>query len=106
MSEVENLMLEHLNRFQAGQDRLGRKLDELLRRSYNLEGGQASSIQHIGHLAAADAQQQVSANGFNLRLRASGAGWISHKSLTFHSPGLMSGVPFDGQVSLNQRIPI
>ena len=27
---VENLMLEHLKRFQAGQDNINRKLDELL----------------------------------------------------------------------------
>ncbi len=65
---IENLLLEHLKRFQAGQDRIERKLDELTRRISNLEAGQASIIQHIGHLAAADAQQQVSADGFNQRL--------------------------------------
>jgi outer membrane translocation and assembly module TamA len=53
---TENLILEHLNRFQSGQDRIERKLDELTRRVSNLEIGQASIIQHIGHLAAADAQ--------------------------------------------------
>jgi len=65
---VDNLILEHLKRFQAGQDRVERKLEELMRRVSNLESGQASIIQHLGHLAAADAQQQVSADGFNLRL--------------------------------------
>jgi hypothetical protein len=40
----------------------------LTRRISNLEGGQASVIQHLGHLAAADAQQQLSADSFNLRL--------------------------------------
>lgn len=65
---IENLLLEHLKRFQAGQDRIERKLDELTRRISNLEAGQASIIQHIGHLAAADAQQQVAADGFNQRL--------------------------------------
>lgn len=65
---TENLLLEHLKRFQAGQDRIERKLDELTRRISNLEAGQASIIQHIGHLAASDAQQQVAADGFNQRL--------------------------------------
>jgi hypothetical protein len=65
---VENLMLEHLKRFQSGQDRMERKLEELTRRLSNLEAGQASIIQHLGHLASADAQQQLSADGFNQRL--------------------------------------
>ena len=65
---VENLILEHLKRFQTGQDRIERKLEEVTRRLSNLEAGQASIIQHIGHLASADAQQQVAADGFNSRL--------------------------------------
>lgn len=65
---TDNLMLEHLKRFQAGQDRIERKLDEITRRLSNLEAGQASIIQHIGHLASADAQQQLAADGFNSRL--------------------------------------
>ena len=65
---VENLMLEHLKRFQAGQERLERKLDEVTRRLSNLESGQATIIGHLGRLAAADAQQQVSADGFDKRL--------------------------------------
>ena len=54
---VENLILEHLKRFQTGQENINRKLDELIRRVGNLEAGQASIIQHLGHLAAADASQ-------------------------------------------------
>ena len=65
---TENLILEHLKRFQAGQDNLNRKLDEVIRRIGNLEAGQASVIQHLGHLAAADASQQLTADGFNQRL--------------------------------------
>ena len=65
---TENLMLEHLKRFQAGQDRIERKLEEMTRRLSNLKAGQASIIQHIGHLASADAQQQLAADGFNSRL--------------------------------------
>jgi len=52
---VENLMLEHLKRFQTGQERLERKLDEVTRRLSNLEAGQASIIGHLGQLASADA---------------------------------------------------
>ena len=65
---TENLMLEHLKRFQGGQDRIERKLEEMTRRLSNLDAGQASIIQHIGHLASADAQQQLAADGFNSRL--------------------------------------
>lgn len=65
---VENLLLEHLKRFQAGQDRIDRKLEEISRRLSNLEAGQASIIQHLGHLAAADAQQQLAADNFDRRL--------------------------------------
>ena len=68
MASVDNIPIEHLKRFQAGQDRIERKLDEVTRRLANLEAGQASIIQHIGHLASADAQQQLAADGFNQRL--------------------------------------
>lgn len=68
MEDTDNLVIEHLKRFQAGQERIERKLEEITRRLANLEGGQASIIQHIGHLASADAQQQVSADGFDQRL--------------------------------------
>jgi uncharacterized coiled-coil protein SlyX len=68
MENVDNLVIEHLKRFQAGQDRIERKLEEVTRRLSNLEAGQASIIQHIGHLASVDAQQQVSVDGFNERL--------------------------------------
>lgn len=68
MDNVENLILEHLKQFQAGQDRIERKIEDLVRRISNLESGQASIIQHLGNLAAADAQQQVSADNFSARL--------------------------------------
>ncbi len=68
METTENLIIEHLKRFQAGQERIERKLEEVNRRLANLEAGQASIIQHIGHLASADAQQQLSADGFDQRL--------------------------------------
>ncbi len=68
MDNVENLVIEHLKRFQASQDRIERKLEEITRRLSNLEAGQGSIIQHIGHLASVDAQQQLAVDGFNERL--------------------------------------
>ena len=38
---VENLILEHLKRFQAGQDRIESKMAELIGRVGSLEGGVA-----------------------------------------------------------------
>ena len=63
-----DLVLEHLKRFQNSQDRIERKLDELIGRVANLEGSLASVIQHLGNLAAAGAQQQLSADHANQRL--------------------------------------
>jgi hypothetical protein len=39
---VENLLLEHMKRFQAGQDRIERKLEELVGRTGRLEIAVAS----------------------------------------------------------------
>ena len=68
MAETENLMLEHLKRFQATLDRVERKIGEVTGRVANLESGQASIIQHLGHLAAADAAQQLSTDHLAERL--------------------------------------
>ena len=65
---LENLVLEHLKRFQASQDRIERKIEEMTRRLSHLEAGQATIIQHLGHLASADAQQQLASDGFDQRL--------------------------------------
>lgn len=65
---VENLILEHLKRFQAGQDRIERELKEIKGRIANLESGQASVIQHLGNLAAADAVQQHGIDHLNERI--------------------------------------
>ncbi len=65
---VENMMLEHLKRFQATLDRMERKLDEHTSRLANLEGGQASIIQHLGHFAGADAAQQLAIDNISRRL--------------------------------------
>ncbi len=66
--DVENMMLEHLKRFQATLERIERKIGELTSRIANLESGQASIIQHLGHLAAADAAQQLATDNLSARL--------------------------------------
>jgi uncharacterized coiled-coil protein SlyX len=65
---IENIVLEHLKRFQVGQDRIELKLDEVTRRLSNLEAGQASILQHIGHLSSVDAQLQLASDATNRRL--------------------------------------
>jgi uncharacterized coiled-coil protein SlyX len=65
---IENLMLEHMKRFQATLERVERKQDELIRRVANLEGAVASVMQHLAHLSAADAAQQLSIDSINERL--------------------------------------
>jgi hypothetical protein len=66
--EVENLVLEHLKRFQAVLDRIERKQDEMIGRVANLEGSVASLMGHLAHLAAADAAQQVGIDNVSRRL--------------------------------------
>lgn len=65
---VESLMLEHLKRFQATLERIERKLGEHTGRLANLEGGQAAIIQHLAHLSAADAAQQLATDHVSERL--------------------------------------
>lgn len=50
MSEnIENLVLEHLKRFQAGQDRIERKLEEVITRLGHLEVTVAGMQRAFGH---------------------------------------------------------
>ena len=65
---VENLMLEHLKRFQATLERIQRTLDEHTNRFANLEGSQAAMMQHLAHFSAADAGQQLAIDNVNRRL--------------------------------------
>ncbi|CAA9531611.1 MAG: hypothetical protein AVDCRST_MAG62-1933 [uncultured Sphingomonas sp.] len=67
-SNVENLMLEHLKRFQSTLERIERKQDEMTARLANLEGSVASIMQHLAHLAGADAAQQTAIDNINMRL--------------------------------------
>jgi uncharacterized coiled-coil protein SlyX len=69
MSEqVENLILEHLKRFQTGQDRIERDLKEIKARLSTLEAGQGSILQHLGHMTSAIASQQVAIDHMSERL--------------------------------------
>ena len=64
----ENLILAQLRAIRADLADVQGTLGEMKGRLGNLEGGQASIIQHLGHLAAADAQQQVAADRMTERL--------------------------------------
>ncbi len=66
--EVENLVLEHLKRFQAMLERVERKQDEMIGRVANFEGSVASMMQHMAHFAAADAAQQLAIDNVSRRL--------------------------------------
>jgi len=57
--EVQNLMFEHLKRFQATLDRVERKQDESFARLANLENGQALIMQHLAHIEGNYATQQL-----------------------------------------------
>lgn len=65
---IDNLILEHLKRFQAGQDRIERELKEIKARLSTLEAGQGSIVQHIGHLASSIAGQQVALDRMSERI--------------------------------------
>jgi hypothetical protein len=64
----ENLVLTQLRAIRADISEVQGSLGEIKRRLAHLEGGQASIIQHLGHLAAADAQQQLASDGLTERL--------------------------------------
>ena len=65
---IENLILEHLKRFQGSQERIERDLKEIKSRLSTLESGQASILQHIGHLASSIAGQQVAIDHLSERI--------------------------------------
>ena len=46
---TENLLLEHLKRFQAGQEHIERKLDEVVNRIGHLEGSVAGLRRDFAH---------------------------------------------------------
>jgi septation ring formation regulator EzrA len=64
----ENPVLAQLRAIRADLADVQGTLGEMKGRLANLEGGQASIIQNLGHLAAADAEQQVAADRMTERL--------------------------------------
>jgi hypothetical protein len=68
VDDPENMVLTQLRAIRADIFDVQGSLGEIKRRLANLEGGQASVIQHLGHLAAADAQQQLATDGLGERL--------------------------------------
>jgi tetrahydromethanopterin S-methyltransferase subunit G len=65
---VENLMFEHLKRFQSTLERMDRRQEEIIARLANLEGQMVAVMQHLANFSAADAAQQISIDNINMRL--------------------------------------
>ncbi|MEO9102371.1 MAG: hypothetical protein ABI212_00120 [Burkholderiaceae bacterium] len=66
--EIGNLLLEHMKRFQAELAASRERDKEILSRLANLEVGQGSILQHIGHLASALAVQQIKVDRLSDRI--------------------------------------
>jgi uncharacterized protein YukE len=65
---VENLILEHLKRFQAGQERIERKLDEIVNRLGHLEIGLAGLRREFAHAEQSAASMGVRMDHINERI--------------------------------------
>lgn len=65
---TENLILEHLKRFQAGQDRIERELKEIKSRLSQLEIGVAGVRGDLAHITGDQARQQVTIDGLADRI--------------------------------------
>jgi hypothetical protein len=65
---TENLILEHLKRFQAGQERIVVELKEIKSRLSQLEIGVAGIRGDIAHVSGDQARQQVSIDGLVERI--------------------------------------
>ena len=60
MDNVDNIVLEHLKRFQAGQDRIERELKEIKGRLSQIEIGVAGLRGDNAHVSGDQARQQIS----------------------------------------------
>jgi hypothetical protein len=65
---TENLILEHLKRFQAGQDRIERKLEEVITRIGHLEVGLAGLRRDFAHADETAAAMGVRLDRMNDRI--------------------------------------
>jgi hypothetical protein len=69
MSEnTDNLILEHLKRFQMGQDRIERELKEIKSRLSQVEIGMAGIRGDIAHVSGDQARQQVTMDSLSDRV--------------------------------------
>ncbi|MBE7567567.1 hypothetical protein [Acidithiobacillus sp. HP-11] len=66
--EIENIILEHLKRFQVGQDRIERKLEEVVTRLGALEVSVASVRRDIAHNEENTAAMSVRMDRLNERI--------------------------------------
>ena len=57
--DIDNIILEHLKRFQFWQERIERKLKEIKNRITTLESSSATIMQHLAHLTGSAADQHV-----------------------------------------------
>jgi hypothetical protein len=60
MESVNNLVLEHLRAIRADVGAVKEDVRELKNRLANLEAGQATMMQHLGHQASVSAAQHLS----------------------------------------------
>ena len=56
---IENLILDHLKRFQAGQDRIERELKEIKSRVTTLEATASTIMQYLAQISGSIAEQHV-----------------------------------------------
>jgi len=68
VDDPENPVLAQLRAIRADISDVQGSLGEIRSRLSTIEGGHASVIRHLGHLAAADAQQQLALDGLAQRL--------------------------------------
>lgn len=57
MSNVDNIIIEHLKAIRADVSEIKADISELKMRVANVESGMGSMMQHIGHQASVSAQQ-------------------------------------------------
>ncbi|MBU2758970.1 hypothetical protein [Acidithiobacillus sulfurivorans] len=59
VEEIENIILEHLKRFQVGQDRIERELKEGKSRVTTLEATASTIMQYLAQMSGSIAEQHV-----------------------------------------------